>query len=354
MTATPQTNELAAEWRASLLLYPLYAALAREFVIDLPPCNDLESGLEAPPQESVEQARQWFLDVDQRIQVHQLRQFLQTTSLTSQEGLRVLLEHHLHKPQRASSDRDKIDFLLVQFFSHCAPSRLEDADVDMECVAQVLDGVLPASDLDVPAWLKPLEELVQAANLCRGLNELLSNGILEKGRKLKVESGENYFMPAAMVAFTRFSFLMRRVFFRLMLQDLNAILDGLRELELCGVSTLDCRPAQFSADEPIVRLRMICQSWKVMFHAEYSSGQPLRMLADLRRVIDAALARTTKSAAVRTAASPAPRAQAAAANAEFAAIGSEMPEFEVSSGSSEWDQDASAGHRAGPKDDGTA
>ncbi|HLB86411.1 MAG TPA: hypothetical protein VJK29_02035, partial [Terriglobales bacterium] len=73
MTATSQTNELAAEWRASLLLYPLYAALAREFVIDLPPCNDLESGVEAPPQESVEQARQWFLDVDQRIQVHQLR-----------------------------------------------------------------------------------------------------------------------------------------------------------------------------------------------------------------------------------------------------------------------------------------
>ncbi len=35
--------------------------------------------MDAPPQESVESARQWLLDVDQRIQVHQLRQFLQTT-----------------------------------------------------------------------------------------------------------------------------------------------------------------------------------------------------------------------------------------------------------------------------------
>ncbi len=26
----------------------------------------------------------------------------------------------------SDSDRDKMDFLLVQFFSHCAPSRLED------------------------------------------------------------------------------------------------------------------------------------------------------------------------------------------------------------------------------------
>src|SRR5438094_8934138 len=116
--------------------------------------------------------------------------------------------------------------------------------------------------------------------------------MLEKGRTLKTSAGDNYFTPVAMIAFTRFSFLMRRVFFRLMHQDLNAILDGLRALELCGVSSLDCRSAQFSADEPVARLRMICHSWKVMFHAEYSSGQPLRMLVDLRLGMDAALALT--------------------------------------------------------------
>jgi hypothetical protein len=92
-----------------------------------------------------------------------------------------------------------------------------------------------------------------------------------------------------MVAFARFSFMMRRVFFRLMHDDLNAILDGLRELEKRGINSLDCRRAQFSADEPTTRLRMICQSWKVMFHAEYSSGQPLRMLVDLRAAVDDAL-----------------------------------------------------------------
>ncbi len=31
-----------------------------------------------------------------------------------------------------------------------------------------------------------------------------------------------------------------------------------------------------------------------MFHAEYSAGSPLRMLVDLRNVVDAALARTVK------------------------------------------------------------
>jgi hypothetical protein len=63
----------------------------------------------------------------------------------------------------------------------------------------------------------------------------------------------------------------------------------LRELERRGVHTIDCRRAQFSAEEPTGRLRMICQSWKVMFHAEYSSGQPLRMLVDLRAAVDDAL-----------------------------------------------------------------
>ena len=76
-----------------------------------------------------------------------------------------------------------------------------------------------------------------------------------------------------------------------MLGDLNGILDGLTELEEKGVQTIDCRRAQFSAQEPIIRLRVICQSWKVMFQAEYSSGQPLRMLVDLRASVEHALGR---------------------------------------------------------------
>jgi hypothetical protein len=339
MTDTPQLHELGQEWNAARLLYPLYSALAREFVIDLPPCADLEANVDAPPQESIEATRQWFLDMDERIQVHQLRQFLQTTTLTSDEGLKTLLEHHLRKPKRTASDRDKIDFLLVQFFSHCAPSRLEDADVDSAYVAQVLEPVLGSFDATGPGWLKPLDDFINAANRCKNLNELFTAGILEKGRKIKAGAGENYFQPAAMVAFARFSFLMRRVFFRLMHQDLNAILDGLRELESRGVHTLDCRRAQFSAEEPTVRLRMICQSWKVMFHAEYSSGQPLRMLVDLRAVIDTTLARAAKTAKAAAGAS-APKAKAAAAT-QFAANPTDVPEFEVSTGHPTTDGDGS-------------
>jgi hypothetical protein len=337
MNIVPPFPDLAAEWAEACLLYPIYSALAKEFVIDIPGCADLETGAPIPPQESVVQARQWLRDVDGRIQVHQLRRFLQTSTLASQESLQTLLLHHLRKEKKTSIDRDKVDFLLVQYFSHCAPSQLDESDVDLEYVAQVLEPVLGHADLTVPDWLKPVDQVMQAARRCRGLSELLHSGILEQGRKAKVQCGDKYFEAVAMIAFARFSFLMRRVFFHLMHADLNAILDGLRELENRGLTTLDCRRAQFSADEPTARLRMICQSWKVMFHAEYSSGQPLRMLVDLRASIAAALEQGTPTATRRVPG----RAAAAAAGLGHGSVGQAKPaqsaaEFEVSS-HSDWD-----------------
>jgi hypothetical protein len=350
MTGVPELNDLASVWREARLLYPLYSALTREFVIEVPSCADLEAGAETPPRESVDQAKEWFRVVDERIQVHQLRQFLQTTNLASEESLLMLLSHHLHKEDRSAADRDKIDFLLVQYFSHTVPSGIEESDVDLEYVAQVLEPALGQVDLTVPDWLQPLEQIIQAARKCRSLNELLHSGILDNGRKLKVLAGDKYFLPAAMVAFTRFSFLMRRVFFHLMHEDLNAILDGLRELEHRGIETLDCRRAQFSAEEPISRLRMICQSWRVMFHAEYSSGQPLRMLVDFRAAVDDALAASgAKSGAkpVARKAKAAAASQGGGTHGEFAVSPDAVPEFNVSAGSSNWGSDASGN----PKDE---
>jgi len=276
------------QWATLSVLAPIYSALVREFVIEAGDGPKVEEDPALSP-DAIEQADDWFQDVDKQIQVHQLRQFLQTTPLANEAVLRHLTVHHLQKTAKTPSDRDKIDFLLVQYFSLCAPSGLEDSDVDLDYIAQVLEPVLGPQQSKMPLWLGPLETLLQSAARCRRLSELLHSGILEQGRKLKSQSADRYFEPSAMAAFARYSFMIRRVFFRLMHDDLNAILDGLRELERRGVHTLDCRRAQFSAAEPTTRLRMICQSWKVMFHAEYSSGQPLRMLVDLRASVDDAL-----------------------------------------------------------------
>jgi len=291
MTQSTPVQDLAAQWISARRLYPIYFELAREFAIDIKPCADLETGAEAPGKEAVQQAKHWLEQIDEQVQVHQLRQFLQTNSLVTQEGLLHLVQHFLAKSSKSDKLRDKIDFLLVQYFSQITPTGVEDSEVDLAYVAHTMEPVLGQVDLKPPVWLNALDRVLDAARKCRSLDELLHGGILEQGRKAKGLAGELFYLPVALVAFTRFGYLMRRVFFRLMLGDLNIILDGLTELEDKGVQTIDCRRAQFSAQEPILRLRMICQSWKVMFQAEYSSGSPLRMLVDLKASVEHALGR---------------------------------------------------------------
>lgn len=315
MSFVPPSQEPATESRDARLIHALYSGLARDFVIELPPCTDLETAPESPSQVTLDALRDWFQKADQQVQVHQLRQFLQNSPLVTNDGLRALLRFHLRKGESNSADRDKVEFLLVQYFSSCAPARLEDSKVTLAYVAEILQPVLGTSDSNLPEWLQPLEGLVQKATECASLNELLSAGILESGRKLKATEGQDLSQPVVFTAFTHFNFLLRRTFFRLMHKDLNTILDGLRSLEQQGVTTLDCRKAQFSAEEPVVRLRMICQSWKVMFQAEYSTGQPLRMLVDIRSAVDSALEQTR---AAKPEVAPKALAAAAASTADAA------------------------------------
>ncbi|MGA9529117.1 MAG: hypothetical protein WBS24_13470 [Terriglobales bacterium] len=291
MTGLQQASQNSAEERASVwqALQPIYAALVREFVLDVDECPFEPASTAKATVEVGTEAEAWFSQVDSKIQVHQLRQFLQTTPLANEAALRNLIFHHLQKSSKSSVDRDKIDFLIVQYFSLCEPAGAEEAGLSLEFIGQVLEPVLGKQTVELPAWLAPLDSLTQTASRSRRLSELLHGGTLEQGRRLKMQAGERFYEPAAMIAFARFSFMLRRIFFRLMQDDLNAIQSGLRELEKRGVSTIDCRRAQFSAEESIGRLRLICRSWKVMFHAEYSSGQPLRMLVDLRAAVDDAL-----------------------------------------------------------------
>jgi hypothetical protein len=354
------TSDPAALWSSARRLHPIYAQLAREFVIDSPACVDLETAVDTPESDSVERALQWLNDMDEKIQVHQLRQFLQNSSLLDSEALVILVQHFLAKTTKSVSVRDKVDFLLVQYFSQSSPTELDDSGADLAYVAQGLEPVLGKVELKAPVWLNALDRTLDGARHCRSLDELLHGGVLDQGRKAKMQAGDLFYLPIALVAFTRFGYLMRRIFFRLMLADLNSILDGLTELEKEGVETIDCRRAQFSEQEPIIRLRMICQSWKVMFQAEYSSGQPLRMLVDLKASVDAALslgsaARAEKKAARTASQNAKPRAAAAAAGAggaggnatsseqsltQSAADDAEAREFEISATPQEWNPDA--------------
>ena len=159
MTPSTPVQDLATQWSYARKLYPIYFELAREFAIDVQACADLEAMVETPGKDTVEQANQWIEHMDNSIQVHQLRQFLQTSSLVSQEGLVILLQHFLTKQAKTDAIRDKVDFLLVQYFSQIAPAGLNDADVDLAFVAQTMEGVLGQVELKAPVWLNALDRV---------------------------------------------------------------------------------------------------------------------------------------------------------------------------------------------------
>ena len=100
MTASTQPSSqpsLEEQGKPFSALQPIYSALVHEFVIEVPTCPINNDEGVSPSPESVEQAEAWFQQVDAQIQVHQLRQFLQTTPLANEAVLRYLLARHMRK-----------------------------------------------------------------------------------------------------------------------------------------------------------------------------------------------------------------------------------------------------------------
>ena len=284
----------AALWKAWQRLYPLYCALANEFVLDAPPCPDLETVVEAPGPEAVTEACAWFSKMDSRIHIHHLRHFAQTSPLMVEQAISDMLFHALNRKPETDSDRDKVDFLVVQLLAMRLPPAATGSEISLNSAMKMLEGQFGRPDGETAKFTKNLEEMIAEADGAKNLNALFTSRIIERSREIKHSCGAEFFQPQSLGAFARFGYLIRRRFFQLMQQDLNAILDGLRELESRGVTTIDCRKAQFGAEEPIARIRMICHSWRVMFQAEYSSGQPLCLLVDLKTAVELALAQHRK------------------------------------------------------------
>src|SRR5258708_20745771 len=141
-SATVNLGDIAAFWRTWRRLYVIYAELDRVFELGLPSCQDLEFPSVRCEPEVMERVRNWFEQMDGGVQVWQLRQLLQSTNLQTEENLRDLISRHMSKTQRTEIDRDKVDFLLVQYFAHCAPHGLYEQKITLEEVARVLTPVV--------------------------------------------------------------------------------------------------------------------------------------------------------------------------------------------------------------------
>jgi hypothetical protein len=288
-TAALNMGEVAAFWRIARRLYLIYAELYRTFEIPLAPCRDLDYPSDRSEPEVMQRVRDWFDQMDARVQVWQLRQLLQSTTLQTEENLRDLIARYMFKEEKTETDRDKVDFLLVQYFAHCAPHGLYEQKITLDEVARVLGPVLGEAPLHFPEWGNTLDSRLEQLYECTSLEDLQDSGALVEVRELKLAAGQQYFEPGCLITFTRFNFLARRAFFRAMHLDLHAIREAVNELEGRGFSAVDCTEAGLSDRESLEHLRHVIHQWKTPFRAPYSGGSSFLQLIQLRHVLSHAL-----------------------------------------------------------------
>jgi hypothetical protein len=301
------------QWDELRSVFPIYLALAKQLEIAIPFPQDKRNLPEKPSLELFKQAQNWLDGLDSRVLVHQLRHLLQQTTLNASEsGLRALIQRHLRKPSKTNADRDKIDFLLVQYFALCAPAKIYHKQIELEDTAAVMKPVLGETDSAPLAWCAPLEKMIVALRGFRSLREMLKNTFIAEGRKVKEAAGGMFYDPSALLAFIRFNFLLRRTLIELMHADLIAIRTGLQQLAEAGTRTIDCRQSGLTASEPLAKITQLADEWKQPFHRDYTErtvNETFEKLLNLRSDVDKALEHLTeKHAAPR---GPAPAAKSA-------------------------------------------
>jgi len=293
-----------AQWKEARSVFPIYLALAKQLEIEIPFPQAKRNLPEKPDLETFSQVHEWLDSMDQQVLVHQLRHLLQMTTLNASEtGLRALIQRHLRKAKKSNVDRDKIDFLLVQYFALCAPAKIYHKQIELADVAQVMQPVLGDVDPAPLAWCAPLEQMIDSLRAFRSLREILKTNFIEQGRKVKETAGGMFYDPAALIAFIRFNFLLRRTLIELMHADLITIRTGLGQLQTAGVRVIDCHHAGLSSAEPVAKISTMADEWKQPFQKEYTErtvsqafDKLLGLRTDMEHAVEKALGKPTDSA----------------------------------------------------------
>ena len=281
------------QWEELRAVFPIYLALAKHLEFEIPFGPDRRTLPDKADPDFVNSVLSWVNSMDLRVMVHQLRQLLQTTTLNASEsGLRALILRHLRKPTKSIIDRDKIDFLLVQYFALSAPAKIYHKQIDLADTALVMQPVLGEIDTTPLAWCEPLEKMIEALRTFRSVREILKTSFIEQGRRVKESAGGMFYDPSALIAFIRFNFLLRRTLIELMYADLIGIRTGLAQLESGGIRFLDCQRAGLSANESISRIKQAAEDWKQPFQKEYTErtvSQAFEKLLGLRSDVEQGL-----------------------------------------------------------------
>ncbi len=293
-------SQTRAVWQDMCQLYPFYIALNERFNLGISLCDELEQENPNPNLDQVTVAHQWFEQIDTKVAVFHIRQLMHSGAPLPEPKLRNLLLRHLHRLEKSEQLREKLDFLLVQYYAQAAGPKIHPEEMTFDDVAQALRPVFGEVAPEKFPWIEELQGLSRELLRYKGLKDLLQGGLLDRGRAVKRTIDKEYFQPAALVAITQFNFVLRAGFFRLMHADIEAIGNILNQLRLAGVHAVDVSRAELSAQEPLDSLKAICHEWKRRLRADYQLGNSFQQLVLVREACEQALSSVKGEAAAKS------------------------------------------------------
>jgi hypothetical protein len=291
MSSGPQAELRTAksEWRTARRLYAIYSSVMAHFDVGVAPCRELESPIDRADFAIRARVRNWLNAMDNRCPVAYLRQVLQRDDAGTEANLNALIRRHLDRPYKTEFDREKLDFLLVQYFAQSVTDDLSPRELTLAEVGKALHPVLGSWAPAMPQWLKDLDSIGDDVAKCHCMQDLEDFKILARGREIKANAGARFFEPPALIAFTRYNIIVRRAFFYTMRADLDVVRMNVVQLQKLGVKAIDATRAGLSERESLASVQTVCLHWRSIFQADYSAGHVFRSIKELRAASDRAL-----------------------------------------------------------------
>ena len=274
---------VVAQWRLARNLFPIYSELTRNSqYCPPPPCSTFESD-DRP--ESLQAIRQWFEAVDTSLSPARFRAALQAANaLNNDSTLHAIAQHFLARRNPSPEAREKLDFLLVRYFSVCSPPSFHSRTLSRRAVGEVLQPLVGDCAEPHPAWLAPLDSFLE--KLERPMAQLPA--LLTEVAAWKASLGERYFQPIAAVELTHFHYLLHLVTVEAVDNALSHLVKEMEAARSRGTEYLDCTGAGMSARESLAALIEKWKSWVVPQDVEFWLDELAAMLLGVEKALGSA------------------------------------------------------------------
>lgn len=183
----------------------------------------VQAGDEETAQMLINQARdalqeigQWLTVTDFGISAFILRTYLEKKPLP-EESLAAILRYYLAKNPHAHNDRDKLDYLLLEYFDGKLTLTDEPNPKILLDIEDLLEPLVPQYALPEPSQMieKSLEELYDLRALLAGFHDfdkLIHSKLVERSRAIKIFLAESFYHPSVLPRIVHFNLEFRKKF----------------------------------------------------------------------------------------------------------------------------------------------